>query len=321
MTELRPDFVIIGAMKSATTTLHEQLSRQSGFWMSRPKEPNFFSDDEIYQRGWNWYGALFRGAPEGWLRGESSTHYSKLPTYKRSVERMHRDLPGLKLIYLMRHPVDRLISQYVHERTVGRITTGIRDAVLANPELIAYSRYAYQIAPFLDAYGRKNVLPVFFGRLVSHPQAELERIGRFLGHSGGELRWDETMEPQNRGSERLRPSVTREVLVRAPVLTTIRQRLMPKRISRAFRAFWRAGERPPDLPADCERRLHDIFDEDLEQLGQWLGTRLDCARFHDVTTSRPLDWSDELLISRRALGASGPTPSAGRRSARSANGK
>ena len=47
----RPDFIVIGAMKSATTTLHEQLARQPGFFMSRPKEPNFFSDDENYGRG------------------------------------------------------------------------------------------------------------------------------------------------------------------------------------------------------------------------------------------------------------------------------
>ena len=58
----RPDFIVIGAMKSATTTLHEQLARQPGVIMSRPKEPNFFSDDRIYARGWGWYSSLFRPA-------------------------------------------------------------------------------------------------------------------------------------------------------------------------------------------------------------------------------------------------------------------
>src|SRR5262249_60849256 len=96
----RPDFIVIGAMKSATTTLHEQLARQSGIFMTRPKEPNFFSDDEVRARGWAWYGSLFRPAGAGDLRGESSTHYTKLPTYPRAVERMVRDLPRLKLIYV-----------------------------------------------------------------------------------------------------------------------------------------------------------------------------------------------------------------------------
>ena len=59
----RPDFIVIGAMKSATTTLHEQLARQPGFAMSRLKEPNFFSDDDMYARGWGWYSSLFRAVP------------------------------------------------------------------------------------------------------------------------------------------------------------------------------------------------------------------------------------------------------------------
>ena len=58
----RPDFIVIGAMKSATTTLHEQLARQPRLFMSRPKEPNFFSDDAMYARGWDWYSSLFRAA-------------------------------------------------------------------------------------------------------------------------------------------------------------------------------------------------------------------------------------------------------------------
>ena len=56
-----------------------------------------------------------------------------------------------------------------------------------------------QLQPFLDAYGFATVLPVFFPRLVTHSQAELERIGRFLGHDGP-LRWDEGLEPQNPGT-------------------------------------------------------------------------------------------------------------------------
>src|SRR5438270_3153327 len=228
----RPDFIVIGAMKSATTTLHEQLARQPGLFMSRPKEPNFFSDDEIHARGWAWYASLFRRTGAAELRGESSTHYTKLPTYPRTVERMARDLPRLKLIYVMRHPIDRLISQYVHELTAGRITAGPREAIEWHPELIDYSRYSMQLLPFLEAYGAECVLPVFFPRLVSQPQAELERIGRFLGHAG-RLEWDEGLLPQNRGSDRLRPSPVREVLVRAPVLKTIRQRVVPRRWSQS----------------------------------------------------------------------------------------
>jgi hypothetical protein len=285
----RPDFIVIGAMKCATTTLHEQLARQPGIFMCRPKEPNFFSDDEHYARGWSWYGSLFRPAPIKDLRGESSTHYTKLPTHPRTVERMVRDLPRLKLVYVMRHPIDRLVSHYVHEVTGGGVTVGLREAIERHPELVEYGRYSRQLQPFLDAYGFDRVLPVFFPRLVTHSQAELERIGEFLGH-GGPLRWDEELGPQNQGTQRLRPSPVREALVQAPVLTPIRQRVVPRRVSESLKEFWRARVEPPRLTPVIEARLREVFDADLAQLGSWLGVLLDCETFHERSVGRALEW-------------------------------
>jgi Sulfotransferase family len=286
----RPDFIVIGAMKSATTTLHEQLARQPGFLMSRPKEPNFFSDDRMYARGWSWYSSVFRPPSEAVLRGESSTHYTKLPDYPRTLARMARDLPAIKLIYLMRHPIDRLMSHYVHERTTGRIKTGVSEAVERHYELIEYSRYAMQLQPFLDVYGFENVLPVFFPRLVHHPQSELERIGRFLNHVGP-LVWDTSLKPQNSGRERLRPSPIRQALVQAPVLCALRQRIVPRNWSESLKEFWRAQIEPPVLLPELIARLRDVFDADLAQLGSWLGITLDCDAFHDTTIERPHDWA------------------------------
>ena len=220
--------------------------------MSRPKEPNFFSDDRIYARGWRWYSSLFAQAGESDLRGESSTHYTKLPDYPHTVARMIRDLPEVKLIYLMRHPIDRLMSHYVHELTTGRIKVDVDHAIERHHELIEYSRYAMQLGPFVDAYGFENILPVFFPRLVRHSQAELERIGRFLKH-GGPLRWDTAMKPQNRGKERLRPSPIRQALVQAPVLSALRQCVVPRQWTESLKEFWRAQIEPPALDQTCRR--------------------------------------------------------------------
>jgi Sulfotransferase family len=286
----RPDFIVIGAMKSATTTLHEQLARQPGFVMSRPKEPNFFSDDRMYTRGWRWYSSLFASAGEADLCGESSTHYTKLPDYPLTVARMVHDLPRVKLIYVMRHPIERLMSHYVHELTTGRIKIDVHDAIERHHELIEYSRYAMQLGPFVDAYGFANILPVFFSRLVRHSQSELERIGRFLNHRGP-LHWDTAMRPQNRGNERLRPSPIRQALVQVPVLSTLRQRVVPRHWSESLKGLWRAQIEPPSLRPDLVARLRDVFDADLAQLGSWLGIALDCDTFHDTTIERPHDWS------------------------------
>ncbi len=280
---------MIGAMKSATTTLHEQLAAQPGLFMSRPKEPNYFSDDESYARGWPWYSSLFGGAKPGDIRGESSTHYTKLPTYPRTVDRMVRDLPRLKLIYLMRHPIDRLISHYVHEITCGRIREGLSQAIYRHTDLIDYSRYAMQLRPFLEAYGAMSILPVFFSRLVYHSQEELKRIGHFLGHEG-EVAWDVTMKPQNAGKDRLRFSPIRDALVRAPVLAGLRQRIVPRQWSQSIKGLWRASVDPPRVPVAQAAYLREVFDDDLAELGSWLGIAIDCDNFHDLTISRPRDW-------------------------------
>jgi hypothetical protein len=240
-----PDFLIIGAMKSATTTLHVQLSRQPGLFMSQPKEPNFFSDDDQFARGLDWYGALFESAGDDALCGESSTHYTKLPTFPHAVDRIASTFPRVKLIYVMRHPVDRLISQYVHELTTGRITMGILEALETHPELIDYGRYSLQLQPYLETFGPESVLPVFFSRLVEHSQDELERICRFIGYAGTP-RWDHAVKPQNVGSERLRQSMLREVLVRAPLLTTLRRSLVPRSWSESIKTLWRARIDPPN---------------------------------------------------------------------------
>lgn len=285
-----PDFMIIGAMKCATTTLHEQLAGQPCIMMSQPKEPNFFSDDQSFARGFDWYASLFASTDDGVLCGESSTHYTKLPTYPDTVGRMSRVLARIKLIYVMRHPIDRLISHYIHEVTNGRITRGIHEAVDRHPELVDYGRYHMQLSPYLSAFGAESVLPVFFNRLVARPQDELDRIGRFLG-SRDRLRWDYNLRPQNAGSDRLRRSALREVLVRAPVLSTIRRRVVPKPLSETIKGFWRARTDRPRPTPELVKQLCAVFDEDLEQLGSWLGTRLNCNVFHEATGTRALEWS------------------------------
>src|SRR5262249_9316045 len=153
MDDRQPDFIVIGAMKSATTTLHEQLARQPGIFMSRPKEPNFFSDDANYVRGLSWYRSLFPGRDGVVLRGESSTHYTKLPTYPRTVKRMTQSLRDVKLIYVMRHPIDRLVSHYMHERSLDSVRAGIDEAIEEVPILVDYGRYGMQLLPYLEVYG------------------------------------------------------------------------------------------------------------------------------------------------------------------------
>ena len=287
-----PDFIIIGAMKCATSTLHEQLARQPGIFMSSPKEPCFFSDDDAYARGANWYSSLFIDAPQGALCGESSTHYTKLPTYPATIDRMRCHLnDDAKFIYIMRHPIDRLVSQYVHEWTQRVIATDINDAIDQHPELIAYSKYSMQIEPYVRTFGCERVLPMFFERLTAAPQVELTRAYSFIGHAGAAT-WDNTLKEQNVSSDRMRKSPARDLVINLPGLKLARQKLVPQSVRDRVKSLWMMKQRPIIAPEN-EIRLRGIFDEDLARLGQLLGLELTCDNFKQVARETSPVWREQ----------------------------
>jgi len=285
-----PDFIIIGSMKSATSTLHDQLAEQPGFFMSVPKEPCFFSDDPVYARGADWYRSLFAKAPADALCGESSTHYTKLPTYPETAGRMAALLPDAKLVYMMRHPIERLISHYIHAWTENEIRVPIDQAIQQHPELVSYSEYARQLEPFLEAFGTHAILPLFFERFRQHGPTELERVARFLGHTGP-TRWVDAQTRKNVSADRLRKSPLRDRVVQAPGLAWLRRTLIPQSVRDQVKALWQMRERPELSPQSlCELRAR--FDADLEQLGKWLGVPISCDSFVETVRSTPLAWGE-----------------------------
>jgi len=291
----KPDFIIIGAMKCATSTLSAQLEAQPGIFCTTPKEPNFFSDDDVYARGLDWYLDLFSSAAPGDLLGEASTHYTKLPTHPRALERMREVLTAPKLVYVMRHPVDRLVSHFMHGWRDGRMGGDINDAVGKYEELVAYSRYAMQLEPYFRAYGPDNVLPVFSGCLRKAPQAELERVCRFIGYAGAPV-WSEETGDQNTASEQMRKSPLRDAVVNAPGISFIRRTFVPKQTREWVKQFWKLREKP-QLSSETRQFLETTFDDDLRMLAEWLGIdTLTCANFGEtVDALEDPVWRTELV--------------------------
>jgi hypothetical protein len=284
-----PDFIIIGAMKCATSTLHEQLARQPGIFMSTPKEPCFFSDDDQWAHGESWYASLFNAAAADDICGESSTHYTKLPTHPHTVARMKRTLPShVKFIYIMRHPIDRLISHYIHEWTQRVMSSPIDEAVRTHAELVEYGMYAAQLEPYCVAFGESNILPVFFERLTAHPQTELERVCRFIGYQGSP-RWHDDVAEENRSSERLRRSRLRDAVINLPGLKQARRALVPKSVREWVKGFWSMKQRPHLSPPTLAR-LTEHIDGDLARLGRWFGLELRCDNFKQVAAGAEPAW-------------------------------
>ncbi|MEB3359690.1 MAG: sulfotransferase [Synechococcales bacterium] len=284
-----PDFLIIGAMKCATTTLHRQLAAQPGLFMPDLKEPNFFSDDHQYAKGMDWYRSLFAAAQPEDQCGEASTHYTKRPTYPQACDRLHQALPTAKLIYVMRHPVERLISHFIHEWTLHNVPKDIHRAIATHPELIAYSQYSRQLRPYLETFGPDRILPVFAERLFHDPQAELARICKFIGYPQFP-HWVEQTGQTHRSSDRIRRNALVDALVDPPILAALRRRLVPKGVRSWVRRQLSMQEKPVPNP-QCQQQLTEIFDADLAVLGKWLGVPLSCDRFKAEVVKAPMTWT------------------------------
>lgn len=294
-----PDFFIVGAMKCATSSLHEQLAAIPGIFMSEPKEPNFFSDDAVFSRGQDWYRGLFSAAAAGDLLGESSTHYAKLPTYPQTVARLSACVSAPKVIYVMRHPVERLVSQYIHEWSQGVISRDIDRAIVEHPELLHYSRYHYQILPYIQAFGLHNVLPVFFERLKRFPDAELQRICDFIGYAGA-VSWRSDLKPSNVSRERIRKFPLYDLLVQTPLMQSLRRRLVPQAVRSAVKRRLTMKDRPA-LSRESWNRVTGVLDKDMAQLGQLFSVRLSCSNFRELVTGTSLDWCQRSPLPQREV--------------------
>lgn len=270
-----PHFLIIGAMKCGTSSLQAQLACQPGIFMTTPKEPNFFSDDAIYAKGTAWYESLFEDATPGDLRGEASTHYTKLPTYLETLPRLRQKLKAPKLIYLIRDPMARAVSHYIHEWTMGNMPDNIETAFEHHRELVDYGRYAYQIEPYLKAFGRDAIFLSTLEQMNRAPQLLLDEVGAFLGLKTS-LVWQDEQTRVNVSAERIRRLPLHGLLVDNPVAVTLRRSVVPKSLRERIRRRRQMVTRPVISPAR-QRILKEIFAKDFEDLVSMFPDRAEIA--------------------------------------------
>lgn len=177
----KPNLFVVGAAKSGTTSLHHFLARHTDIYMSELKEPGFFAEGiDAYPKDPNWYLDLFTGGEDHAYRGESSTHYTKLPTHPGVVDGIAQFCDKPKFIYLMRDPIDRAISHYWHNtRQDAEFRPPLR-AMKENIEFRAFGDYARQLKPYFREFGRGSVFTATFERLIAEPRKVTSEIFRWL---------------------------------------------------------------------------------------------------------------------------------------------
>lgn len=183
MSVIVPDFLIIGAMKAGTTTLYRDLAGHPELFLPEEKEPECLvrhgNDARAVTRD---YKSLFAGAGSGRLKGEASTAYAKRPDHEGVAEMARRVCgPLLKVIYITRDPIKRIISQYRHEFGLGEVSEDIDTAVLKYPRYVNYSRYDWQLEPWLRIFGTGQVMVVSFETYIANRLETARQVCTFLG--------------------------------------------------------------------------------------------------------------------------------------------
>lgn len=199
-----PNFVIIGAAKSGTTALYHYLRQHPDIYMSPQKETNFFAfegqkvdfrgpgDEGISQSSITDLGSYqeqFSGVLGETAVGEASPWYLYLPG---TAENMRRHIPEAKLIAILRNPVDRAFSSYLHLRREGQEQLSFEEGLAAEEKRIAqgweplwhYKRagfYAPQIKQFFELFEREQICFYLYEEFSEDPGAVLRDIYRFLG--------------------------------------------------------------------------------------------------------------------------------------------
>ncbi len=176
---MKVDFMIIGAQKCGTTTLANQLAAHPEICFCREKEPGFFNRNADWQSKLSDYHSLYSPS-DGQICGEGSTMYTFLPEWPETHLRLHAYNPDLKLIYVMRQPVERIISNYAHRVVRKTVATVPETAVWADPVFINRSRYSVQIKPYIELFSRENILFLLFEEYVAEQQKYLAQVASFL---------------------------------------------------------------------------------------------------------------------------------------------
>jgi hypothetical protein len=204
--ESTPDALIIGAPKAGSSALHAALAQHPQIYASPAKEPKYYMGwdapppsyrgpgDPHSNKEWIWrredYRALFSGAPEDAVRLESTPFYLYMPGARR---RIAEELPEAKLIVIVRDPIDRAYSNWMHLWVDGlEPIPDFVEAWHAEDRRVAagwapfwryrrLGRYGEQLADLFRLVNRERVFVLRYWQLVSHPDETLNRVARFLG--------------------------------------------------------------------------------------------------------------------------------------------
>ena len=179
---MRPNFFVIGASKSGTSSLCELIANHPDVFFTTPKEPLYFTLAEEQGLTREWYESLFEGSDGYRAVGEGSTNYAVAGMYPDIAEQLEAYSPGCRVIYIVRHPPARIESQWIQLRSVNKAPESFTQAIREVPEMIEGNLYWKNISSFRRVMTDERILVLFLDDFKADGQATVRR-GR--GGRGG----------------------------------------------------------------------------------------------------------------------------------------
>ena len=270
-----PTFLVIGAMKAGTTSLWSYLRAHPEIFMTEWKEPRFFIEKFNWGRGVDWYEGLFSDAGDAKARGEASTDYTMAHAYRGVPQRIASLYPDIKMIYLLRHPIERMRSHYLMVRVAGQEKRTAPQAFRETKGYLYSSAYAFQIGQYLKHFQREQLLLVQSESLLENRLPTLRRIFEFVGVDASFV--PPTLDREvNRTDDKKMLSPTWE-RVRNTRLRDAVGRVTPMPVRRAVHRFWVRPPRPDEasIPPELEQQLLEQLRPDIAALRGYLGPDFD----------------------------------------------
>lgn len=264
-----PEFVIIGAAKSATTWLGNRLRARGDLFLPL-QEPHFFSRE--YERGADWYRDWFKDAQPHQRLGEKSADYLHDPAVP---ERLHALLPDAKLVVQLRDPVERAYSDYCMFFRRGTVGGDIRRHL--DPErpgefarFVADGFYHAQLSRFLAFYPPRQIKVVLYEDIKRDPERVAADVEEFLDLPAL------AAPPAQEARANVKSAPTLPLPLRR-ALAPAKDLVAPLRHHGWFRALHARLAREiryPPLPDDLRDALRAHYAPDVASLGALLGRDL-----------------------------------------------
>jgi hypothetical protein len=274
-----PNLLVIGAMKAGTTSLHYYLSLHPEIFMSEEKEPTFFTVEKNWHKGLEWYESHF--PVEARVRGESSPDYTKFPAIADVAARIHSVLPDARLIYLVRDPIERIISHYLDAYSFGRVN-GTLDEELKDIEqnhFVNCSRYYFQLEQYLEHFAPRQILVLVSEDLRDDRASTMRNAFRFLGvdDSFSSPEWEKLLYTgeQLRRKKRFGYGLLRlsDMVRSSRIRPYLSRRLMTP--IHAFNRLTAAPIARPQLSQHVRLELTEYLGSDVRRLREFTGLRFE----------------------------------------------